>query len=1268
MSGSRDNVVQHYRTLTPNNVSAAAPLLEGELMVEMAAPQKLWVGVPSSIDPSGRVALVDKSASGTYLPIGGGTLTGPLILAGNPTAALGAATKQYVDTRSPLGGPYLALTGGTLTGPLYLAADPIVPLGAATKQYVDAHVPTGGPFLPLTGGTMTGPLNYTATNATASRSAQDMAGDYLNVKNYGAPLNGTAFDGNAINAALADVRADQGIFFPSGGALIAGVSVIPSTPVHWILDGVTSGTTTTPVQQFQRTNLGDLVENYHNGQKIYWKTSANVDSPGMLRLDYRLDQAGGNAGVISLPIVINAQDNTGAVTSMWGVHVAMDTFSNQGGWPQNVGISSTHIKHGAAWCAGLHITASDVQNLPSSTGGPILGAEIGYHVWGADDAFSGTTWGNVGIRSGVHLSYGQSPIPAAVNGAVTSSTTIPLKNIVGTIAIGMTVTGTGISGSPTVTSIGTNSVVVSVAQTLTNNTALSFTGAAAFVSGGIQVTGDTTTTVQSVLGIGIGTQTYQVLDTRGAVAPAGYGSSVAGLRMLHDQIIDFNGGPALNSVAGNYLQYTTSGTARLRYMDGAAELWSMSDAGAMGLGNYTFTPTGAFSGVAGTNALLLGATSGSKTLILSKGGGTTADDFADVQIVRNTTFTNATSTKQNTALRVSGSVGANDQSRNWLFATVLTTNNTGGGSAVGNYNQVNKIGVGPTYVAGGIFNTQDQTVLASSASSSGGTVGVEIDIAANRADDNSNLQMFGGKGVRIGLDIVGIRYSAADTTQAEISHGIWFSTSLLAGGAPEGSTNFNSAIGFAQSTQTYQALDTRGAIIPTGYASPMAAVRMLHDQIVDFNGGPALNSAAGNYLQYTTTGTARLRYMAGANEVWSVSDAGAWSGTGFGTGIGQIPVFQNYSGSGFSSLGFPTRFIIYKSGATADTDFATVNVLRTTTHTGGAGGAIATALRVSTSINTAVTNQEWALLSAATAAANTSGGAAVGGDFQGIRLANSTVPIWGGIFNAIDQSGNASSVSPGAVLAGEIDIRTSGADDGTNGSVFGGLGLRFGLQFVLTRQATTVDVEASHGLWFSCNEPTHATWKSVIGFAQGTQVFQALDTRGAIPPPSYGSPFASVRMLHDQIIDFNGGAALNSPPGSYLQYTSTGTARLRYMVGASEQFSINNAGVAQATRMQEESAALAANNIDCNAGAFFTKTITANTTFTVSNVPTAGNVPSFVLELTNGGAFTITWWAGVRWPAGVAPALSASGVDVLGFYTLDGGTTWRGMLLGKSMA
>jgi hypothetical protein len=71
-----------------------------------------------------------------YLSLTGGTLTGPLILAADPTVALGASTKQYADTKVPL-------AGGTMTGLLVLAADPTVALGAVTKQYVDTRSAIG---------------------------------------------------------------------------------------------------------------------------------------------------------------------------------------------------------------------------------------------------------------------------------------------------------------------------------------------------------------------------------------------------------------------------------------------------------------------------------------------------------------------------------------------------------------------------------------------------------------------------------------------------------------------------------------------------------------------------------------------------------------------------------------------------------------------------------------------------------------------------------------------------------------------------------------------------------------------------------------------------------------------------------------------------------------------------------------------------------------------------------------------------------------------
>lgn len=89
---------------------------------------------------------------------------------------------------------------------------------------------------------------------------------------------------------------------------------------------------------------------------------------------------------------------------------------------------------------------------------------------------------------------------------------------------------------------------------------------------------------------------------------------------------------------------------------------------------------------------------------------------------------------------------------------------------------------------------------------------------------------------------------------------------------------------------------------------------------------------------------------------------------------------------------------------------------------------------------------------------------------------------------------------------------------------------------------------------------------------------------------------------------------------------------------------------------------VSASAIDCSAGNYFTKTASGALTWTFTNVPSS-RAFSLLLELTNGGTGTQTWPAAVKWPGGTAPTLTASGVDVLGFITDDGGTTWRGVAL-----
>lgn len=103
----------------------------------------------------------------------------------------------------------------------------------------------------------------------------------------------------------------------------------------------------------------------------------------------------------------------------------------------------------------------------------------------------------------------------------------------------------------------------------------------------------------------------------------------------------------------------------------------------------------------------------------------------------------------------------------------------------------------------------------------------------------------------------------------------------------------------------------------------------------------------------------------------------------------------------------------------------------------------------------------------------------------------------------------------------------------------------------------------------------------------------------------------------------------------------------------------------QVNGIVEKRVALPGTSIDVGAGAIFTKTLSGVTTFSVTGAPAAGNVASFILKLTNGGNYAVTWWNGVKWSGGAAPVLTANGKDNIGFYTDDGGATWEGFLLSK---
>lgn len=94
--------------------------------------------------------------------------------------------------------------------------------------------------------------------------------------------------------------------------------------------------------------------------------------------------------------------------------------------------------------------------------------------------------------------------------------------------------------------------------------------------------------------------------------------------------------------------------------------------------------------------------------------------------------------------------------------------------------------------------------------------------------------------------------------------------------------------------------------------------------------------------------------------------------------------------------------------------------------------------------------------------------------------------------------------------------------------------------------------------------------------------------------------------------------------------------------------------------------------IDIRKGAIFKKTITHPTQFALASdfIDSLNSFDSlmatFSLHLENGGVEEVLWWDGLIWPDGEPPTLTVAGIDLFGFITINGGSTWLGVTLGQN--
>ena len=175
-------------SLTPYLPKDGSQAMTGELTLSSSTPVgTLSATAKGYVDTQLTAGLATKQNTLAYTPANkaGDTFTGPVVLNADPSVALGATTKQYVDAADAT---KANLAGATFTGPVVLAANPTAALGAATKQYADsigvpagvimiwpsAIIPSG--WLECNGQSTTG---YTALAAVVGANVPDLRGEFV---------------------------------------------------------------------------------------------------------------------------------------------------------------------------------------------------------------------------------------------------------------------------------------------------------------------------------------------------------------------------------------------------------------------------------------------------------------------------------------------------------------------------------------------------------------------------------------------------------------------------------------------------------------------------------------------------------------------------------------------------------------------------------------------------------------------------------------------------------------------------------------------------------------------------------------------------------------------------------------------------------------------------------------------------------------------------------------------------------------------------------
>jgi hypothetical protein len=331
-----------------------------------------------------------------YLPKAGGTMTGAIVLPGNPGSALQAAPKQYVDAQALAASgtaeaytdtalaAYLQKAGGTMTGAIVLPGNPGSALQAAPKQYVDSQATAASgtaqtytdtaltAYLQKAGGTMTGAIVLPGNPSSALQAAPKQYVDLRQLTSEKGVASGYA-------------GLDSNGRVPSTQAYLSPAAAFPLASGFWHQPGLSSSTnnglgfgTSRAFPWFARTAITIT--------GLAYEVSTAGDASAAMRMDVYSDDGTevGGAGWFGAP----GSTLLGSSGSVAGSTVAVQSstslsISVPAGW---FWISGTLLGSGTQPTIRTIGTAPYLMTMPSTTPTSLNGSYLGYSGTGGSGA------------------------------------------------------------------------------------------------------------------------------------------------------------------------------------------------------------------------------------------------------------------------------------------------------------------------------------------------------------------------------------------------------------------------------------------------------------------------------------------------------------------------------------------------------------------------------------------------------------------------------------------------------------------------------------------------------------------------------------------------------------------------------------------------------------------------------------------------------------------------------------------------------------------